>query len=266
MNTEMINIGIGFCFAAIIILFLFLLTKDSEFFHKETGSYKRKGKKKEENLKHKGKAEAFKGAAHKAGKPVEKFINNNKGIAPELPVKAKIYYRLPDKKSYKEVSVKNVPFKIGAMGSGADLELDDLSVLDKHAVLNLVDTKQGCVYAFKNFAKKIYTDYLDQEGEQPEWVKVEKNDKVYLKNSREAFYVGNTKLLIDTVSLERSVSKSDVDLFQSAAETGKYEEDKNLNSAGDMPEPEEQTYDRTRRTPSDRVFEENVLDMDDICC
>lgn len=264
MNTEMMNIGIGFCFAAIMILFIFLLTKDSKFFHMEPRSYKKKENKKREKSSRNGKTDAFKEAAQKAGKPVEKLIKNNKGIAPELPVKATIYYRLPSKKAYKEVQVKNVPFRIGAAGSGADLELDDLSVLDKHAVLSLVDSKQGCVYAFKNFARKIYTDYLDQDGPQPEWVKVEKNDKVYLKNSREAFYVGNTKLLIDTASLERSVSKSDVDLFRSALETGA--DDLDLNDAGVSMEEEEQVYDRKKRTPSDRVFEDNVLDMDDICC
>lgn len=250
MSTVIFNTGIGICFAAILVIFILSLSKDSTIL-------KKKKKDSDTVLK----KDMVKDKAKHFGNEAANFVKNHKGEAKELAKTPIIYYRPAHETAYRKVVVKKVPFVIGT-GPQANLILDDPSVAEKQAVLDLVKEDDGYYYCFKNTSRSINTDYLDQDSGSLFWVNVDKGEELILEKPREAFYLGNTKVFIEAAKLERKVSPSDNMVI--SLDEGMEKTKRATTIKAEKINEDKKIY--KKRTPSDRMFEDTVLDVSDISC
>ena len=255
MNGELIGYGVGICFAAIIVFFLILLTKDSEFFKSLFGRTKKKEEKAATKKEEQGKKKNVVTGA------INKVVNQNN--APKIAKSAKIYYRYPGERQYTVADVEKEVFTIGGPGSKADLELKDASVAPRHAEIRVINEDGELYYCFTNLCKTLSnTEYLDQSGKKPEWMYMPAKDKVTLKQSREAFYVGEVKILIEAYLMNHQSTESDNDLLGVIhRKSSDQADDVKIDKASDQ-----DAGAKVERTSSVRTFEKDVLNVDDVIC
>lgn len=227
---------IGICFAAILVLFCLLLFRDSNLFKDIMGGFKEL------------KARGAKGNVKRwLKKPMRRKITKH-------PI-VEVYNRKKEKSSFE---VKQVPFYFGT-GKFCDLRIIDEDATEIHGVLTLERGEAGERFVFKNLSRDHNTDYLEQPSkEQPYWVNLRENvwwrrifnksDKVYLYNTTEEFYLGETKIVLYMPELERKVTQTDR-MRISGGFTG-----------------EQSSEEVVKRSNSRRVYEENVRSEEQVDC
>lgn len=128
-----------------------------------------------------------------SGKAVVKKVENAKeGRDIEITNGPIIQIKNPGEKGYHSVTVTKKEFKIGR-NKNCDLTLDFKAVEDKHAIIIKRLKGDRVFFEFINYAKINPSEFFNKQKNKYEYLGYK--DGVELE-AREAFYVGDTKILI----------------------------------------------------------------------
>lgn len=200
----------------VVAIFIFIVFKDG----KKRGRTNSTATEKEKNNKTGKKIDSPEDLKKAIIKTAEKLFPNKKHGIATVPAHAPtVYVRVPNQEYYVSTKVDKIKFTIGRDPDN-DIVLDDETVSGVHAEIVRFKDRTGAFYYFHNLKPINPTEYYDQEIN--DYVVLKNHEKIDLEE-KEAFYIGEYKIIIETPQVDRIVSDDELEVKKQTENTYKQE-------------------------------------------